>query len=348
LTGRILFVDDDLGIRETLPPILALHGFEVTVAATVAEALAEIGSQHFDVLISDLNIGEPGDGFTVVSAMRRTQPKCLTYILTGYPAFETALQAIRSQVDDYLIKPIGPTESINAIEQGLKMPQRGSQPLVASKRISEIIKQNIGRIVQRTLAAIKLEPALGALPLTDEQLIFPFAPVLAELAAMLESPDPDATSTKSMQSAAMRGHIRRLQGYTIPQLVASLRFLANTIYDVIDESLLALDISFVLRDIRRLSNSLILQLQETTGSYLGTRERGLEFESSTKWTGWVCSRCCWNHQQSASDGERAALAASINAEFNAHDCELFARKSWKEILSAYHHGEGGNGVGGSP
>lgn len=335
MTGRILFVDDDPAIRETLPSILALHGFEVTVAATVAEALAEIGSQRFDALISDLNVGEAGDGFTVVSAMRRTQPKCLTYILTGYPAFETALQAIRSQVDDYLIKPIRPAELVNAIKQGLEMPQRGSHPLMASKRISEIIKQNIGQIVQRTLAAIKAEPALGALPLTDEQLIFPFAPVLAELAAMLESPDPDATSGKSMQSAAMRGHIGRLQGYTIPQLVASLRFLANTIYDVVDENLLALNISFVLRDIRRLSNSLVLQLQETTGAYLQTRERRLDFERSTKWTGWVCSRCCWNRQQPAADGERAALAARINAEFNVHNCELFARESWKEILNTH-------------
>ena len=44
----------------------------------------------FDVLLSDLNIGQPGDGFTVVSAMRRVQPKAATFILTGYPDFDTA------------------------------------------------------------------------------------------------------------------------------------------------------------------------------------------------------------------------------------------------------------------
>jgi len=71
---RILFVDDEPGIRVTLSAILQANGFQVTSAATVAEALREINSQTFDALISDLNIGEPGDGFTVVSAMRRTQP----------------------------------------------------------------------------------------------------------------------------------------------------------------------------------------------------------------------------------------------------------------------------------
>jgi DNA-binding NtrC family response regulator len=82
---KILFVDDEPGIRLTLPVILEGAGFQVVVAATVPEALSIIGTQKFDVLISDLNIGNPGDGFTVVSAMRRTQPDAVTFILTGYP-----------------------------------------------------------------------------------------------------------------------------------------------------------------------------------------------------------------------------------------------------------------------
>lgn len=102
---RILFVDDEPSIRLTLPSILQEHGFEVKTAASVSEAIAEISRSRFDVLLSDLNIGEDGDGFRVVSAMRRIQPRCITVILTGYPGFETAVQGIRNQVDDYLTKP---------------------------------------------------------------------------------------------------------------------------------------------------------------------------------------------------------------------------------------------------
>ena len=91
----ILFVDDEPSIRTTLPAILSSFGFSVTSAATVPEALNLITTRQFDVLISDLNIGNPADGFTVVSAMRRTQPDAITFILTGYPAFESALEAIR-------------------------------------------------------------------------------------------------------------------------------------------------------------------------------------------------------------------------------------------------------------
>jgi len=75
---RVLFVDDEPGIRLTMPQTLEQHGFSVTAVGTVNEALAEIMSAQFDVLLSDLNIGQPSDGFTVVSAMRRTQPECVT------------------------------------------------------------------------------------------------------------------------------------------------------------------------------------------------------------------------------------------------------------------------------
>src|SRR5438270_7321296 len=103
--AKILFVDDEESIRLTFPAVLQAHGFQVTTASTVAEALALIVQYKFDVLIADLNINGIGDGFTVVSAMHSAQPTALRLILTGYPAFENALEAIRHQVHDYLIKP---------------------------------------------------------------------------------------------------------------------------------------------------------------------------------------------------------------------------------------------------
>src|SRR6266436_8300374 len=112
---KLLFVDDEPTIRLTLPLILEMHEFEVKAAANVGDALALIQSEKFDVLLSDLNIGEPSDGFTVVSAMRRIQPDAITIIITGYPAFETALQAIRNQVDDYVVKPAETEELVKRI-----------------------------------------------------------------------------------------------------------------------------------------------------------------------------------------------------------------------------------------
>jgi len=117
---RILFVDDEPSIRLTLPQVLQEHGFEVKTAGSVADALAEINSSRFDVLLSDLNISEEGDGFRIVSAMRQLQPRCVTVVLTGYPAFETAVQALRQQVDDYLVKPADLEALIGNLRERLK------------------------------------------------------------------------------------------------------------------------------------------------------------------------------------------------------------------------------------
>ena len=123
---RVLFVDDEASIRLTMPEILKQHGFSVTAVGTVPDALAEITSAQFDVLISDLNMGHPGDGFTVVSAMRRTQPNCVTLILTGYPGFDSALKALRNQVDDYLIKPADVPTLVSLIEKKLQQRTPGT------------------------------------------------------------------------------------------------------------------------------------------------------------------------------------------------------------------------------
>src|SRR5438105_5258664 len=140
LASRILFVDDEPSIRMMLPPVLQQHGFEVRVAGSVAEALVEINACNFDMLISDLNIEKQGDGFLVVSAMRHIQPQCVNLILTGYPALETALQAIHSQVDDYLTKPADLDALINTIQE--KLSGRKSQPSVRLKRLSTLLNDH--------------------------------------------------------------------------------------------------------------------------------------------------------------------------------------------------------------
>ena len=58
---RVLFVDDEPNILLTLSAILRQKGFDVTTASSVPAALKLINSEEFEVLISDLNIGEPGD-----------------------------------------------------------------------------------------------------------------------------------------------------------------------------------------------------------------------------------------------------------------------------------------------
>jgi DNA-binding NtrC family response regulator len=123
---RLLFVDDEQSIRVTLSIILEQKGFDVSVAANVREAIQKINDHTFDALLSDLNIDQPGDGFAVVRAMRQVNPQCVVVILTGYPAFESAVEGIHQQVDDYLTKPADIDMLVGVLKQ--KISERKSPP----------------------------------------------------------------------------------------------------------------------------------------------------------------------------------------------------------------------------
>ena len=102
---RILLVDDDAAVRSMMTQGLERRGFEVIAAASVIEALRRIADESFDVLISDLHMPNPGDGFTVVSAMRHSQPNALTMLVSGYPDVQSAMAAILLEADEIVVKP---------------------------------------------------------------------------------------------------------------------------------------------------------------------------------------------------------------------------------------------------
>jgi DNA-binding NtrC family response regulator len=124
---RLLFVDDEPAIRATLPVILRRYGFTVTVAATVAQALAQIQTTEFDLLLCDLNIEREGDGYEVVRAIQKVNPSCVTIILTGNPDVESAIEGIRLSINDYIIKPMNADALVALLANKLSSRQTPKQ-----------------------------------------------------------------------------------------------------------------------------------------------------------------------------------------------------------------------------
>lgn len=259
---RILFVDDEENIRLTLPPLLEKHGFEVRSGATVPDALFEINSYEFDVLIADLNISEEGDGFLVVSAMRHLQPNCINLILTGYPALETALQAIRNHVDDYLIKPAELDLIISTIQQRLE--NRTGKPIAALKRLPALLKENTAKVTGNVLAAMKQHSNLSALSLADEARIQPLAKLVSAVFEHLESDGPDA---EIQRQAIEYGRQRKKQGYSVAMIIADFLLLKLAIYDLIKTHLVVTDLAGLLSDLQKLESRLGTTVQKAITPY---------------------------------------------------------------------------------
>jgi ActR/RegA family two-component response regulator len=262
---RILFVDDEPGIRITLPTILRMHGFEVTTCASVSEALDCIHQEKFQVLLADLNIGQPGDGFTIVSAMRRTQPDAVTIIITGYPAFETALEAIRQQVDDYVVKPANIPTLLKTIAERLRDHQpHQPRPLHS---VAAILRHHTQEVVDDWLTMCNGDSEIAAVPLGDEQRADHVPGMLSEAVEMLEQ-HRGVVSDAAMYAAARHGHTRRHQGYGIAMLMKESRYLRRAILTAIQRHLLEVNISFLLSDLIDLSDNLDAQVRNSVEAFL--------------------------------------------------------------------------------
>jgi DNA-binding NtrC family response regulator len=275
---RLLFVDDEPNIRTLLSTILKKNGFDVTVAGTVAEALNLISSQPFDVLLSDLNIGEAGDGFTIVSAMRRTQPEAATFILTGYPAFESALEAIRQQVDDYFVKPADIDGMIGKIRSRLVDPTIEKRRL-EPRRLTEVLTEHKREIFSRWLAAAKADEQIRLRPMSDEELA-DHMPMLIE--EIVGRPHRQKLSAGANGAAERHGLLRFRQGFTIPLLIREMRILHEVISRLVQENLLAVEISSLITDIMDIGETIQAFLEESTRSFLHARHAIVETEAPQK------------------------------------------------------------------
>ncbi len=267
---RILLVDDEPSIRVTLSAILDQEGYSVTASGTVAEALHEINSKAFDALIADLNIGEPGDGFTVVSAMRRTHPDCVNFILTGYPAFESALQAIRNQVDDYLVKPANVRELVRSLETKLSSPRNSHS--ITVQPLADFLSENLGEISERTLSVMKSDSSLVTISLSDEQRLDHVPGLLSGIIRQLRSDRPDEATKEVLAEGARHGMVRRRQGYSEDMLVNDIRALDVSIYDTVQNGLLKLDLSRLIPDLRHVNSTLNRHLQESLKAFHGAEK----------------------------------------------------------------------------
>ena len=271
---KLLFVDDDTALRTVLGAALRLHQFLVTAVGSVPEALELISAQQFDVLLADLNIGEPGDGFTVVSAMRRVQPAACTFILTGYPDLETAIQAVRSQVDDYFSKPLRVEQLVEAISS-LRSGKRPMGRPVPLRKAAQILRDLVPTICEVWLREVLKDPELAAIPLTPAQRSDHVPAMMEELIRRLEGP-LDELSPVATEAARKHGRTRFQQGYTIPQILFETRILQQVLTATFQENLLGLDLSTLAPDILQIGECLQAEVEVSIRVYQAQIPRSLQ------------------------------------------------------------------------
>lgn len=111
--AKILVVDDEEIVRISLVRTLSGEHCKVEVVRNGNDALQMLGQQTFDVVLLDLRM--PGiSGMAVLRTIKEKWPDSEVIIITGYPAVESAKEAVMLGAYDYLAKPVGPDDVINA------------------------------------------------------------------------------------------------------------------------------------------------------------------------------------------------------------------------------------------
>lgn len=118
MKSNILIVDDEPVARQSLTDILKLEGYIVFSAPNGQAAVEHVRTHAVDLMIVDLKM--PGmDGLEVVQVVNQTSPETEVILLTAYGSIETAIQALRLRIHDYLLKPASPAQIIASVKKGL-------------------------------------------------------------------------------------------------------------------------------------------------------------------------------------------------------------------------------------
>jgi len=263
--SRLLLVDDDDDLRETLCMILEQGGFEVRTAANVNEALKLIGAHVFDVLVSDLHMPNEGDGLTVVSAMRHSNPKAVTIIFSAHPEMKAAASAILAQTDDIFIKPQAVVNLVSLIRA--KMKTGASPPRVVTS-IASILEEETQQTIEDWLARVYADRHILSVSLNDAKRSTHLRPLFVDLVHRLRNPLALGSRALVSPAAAEHGVLRREQGYTAAMMVEESRMLQVSIFQTLQNNLYRVNFSLLLIGVMAIADEIDSQLAQAMTAYV--------------------------------------------------------------------------------
>ncbi len=125
-TGQVLVVDDEADIRELLGMTLIRMGLEPQCVGSVSEALSLLGSNSFELCLTDMRLAD-GDGLSIVEHITRNHPSLPVAVITAHGSAENAVAALKAGAFDYLGKPVSLDQLRALVRSALKLPRPGGE-----------------------------------------------------------------------------------------------------------------------------------------------------------------------------------------------------------------------------
>ena len=119
---NILIVDDELLIRDLLYDFFSEKNWIVSVSDSGSNALEILKTRRFDLALVDLKMPEI-DGISLIKSIKSRYPALPIVIITAFPSFESAVEALRLKIEDYITKPFNINKLFKTVCEILKKPK---------------------------------------------------------------------------------------------------------------------------------------------------------------------------------------------------------------------------------
>ena len=156
--AKLLIVDDELSVRDSLAKWFHEEGYEVGTAESASEALTKLAESHWDAALLDIKM-HGTDGIELQKRIHELQPEVIVIMMTGYASVETAVTALKNGAYDYVTKPLDPDEIAHLVKKALAHKRTEEENVRLRETVAEVARPEdiVGQsaIMQRVFDAIE-------------------------------------------------------------------------------------------------------------------------------------------------------------------------------------------------
>ena len=166
--GKLLIVDDELSVRDSLSKWFREEGYEVGTAENANEALTRLAEHPWDVALVDIKM-HGTDGIELQRRMHEQNPDLMVIIMTGYASVETAVTALKNGAYDYVTKPLDPDEIAHLIKNAMSHKQAEKENVLLREAVAEVARPD--EMVGQSVAMKKVFDAVETVGPTDATVL---------------------------------------------------------------------------------------------------------------------------------------------------------------------------------
>lgn len=156
--GKLLIVDDELSVRDSLAKWFHEEGYEVGTAENGNDALTRLAEGRWEAALIDIKM-HGMDGIDLQRRMHEIDPELIVIMMTGYASVETAVAALKNGAYDYVTKPLDPDEIAHLVKRALAHKRTELENVRLRETVAEVSRPEdiVGEstVMQRVFDAIE-------------------------------------------------------------------------------------------------------------------------------------------------------------------------------------------------